>query len=212
MRGRLLLVFVFAVAMAYLEAAVVVYLRDILYPEGFAFPLRTMDPRLALVELGREAATVVMLLAVAFVAETKRRGRLACFMMLFGIWDIFYYFWLVVMVGWPGSFLTWDVLFLIPVIWTGPVVAPMMVSVLMILTGLLYYGYREAAEDVPITRIEWAVAIGSAIVMFGAFGYNHAEAYGGRMPETFPWGVFIAGFVAGAIVLLRIGRRLTRGA
>ena len=33
----------YAVAMGYLEAAVVVYLRAIYYPEGFSFPLKPMD-------------------------------------------------------------------------------------------------------------------------------------------------------------------------
>jgi hypothetical protein len=207
-KRNLLLLFMFAVAMAYLEAAVVVYLRQIFYPQGFAFPIKRITLDLGLIELGREASTIVMLLAVAFLAQSTKRGRLVCFMMLFGIWDIFYYVWLYVTVGWPGSIFTWDLLFLIPVIWTGPVLAPMMVSALMVLTSMLYYRYPGAAEAIPISKLEWTVAIMGAAVMFVAFAYNHGVTYRGGVPERFPWAVFIAGFLVGVVVLVRIRRRL----
>ena len=75
------------------------------------------------VEIAREAATIVMLLCVAFIAEKTRRGRFACFMLVFGVWDIAYYLWLWATLSWPPSLFTWDILFLIPLIWTGPVIA-----------------------------------------------------------------------------------------
>jgi hypothetical protein len=209
MRKRIFLIIAFAVAMGYLEAAVVVYLRAIFYPDGFAFPIRTMSLHHAAIELGREAATIVMLLALAFIAETTRRGRLACFMILFGVWDLAYYLFLWITIGWPESVLTWDLLFLIPVIWTGPVLAPMLVSVLLVAAGLLYYTHREASEMVAIRSVEWAVAIGGGVVVFLSFALNHALVYGGGLPGRFPWEVFAAGMAMSGTVLARVARRIT---
>jgi len=76
MRKKLWYLFIFALAMGYLESAVVVYLRQLFYPDGFTFPIKQIGTDHAFVELGREAATVLMLLAVAFIAERTKRGRL----------------------------------------------------------------------------------------------------------------------------------------
>lgn len=209
MRNKVLLVVVFGLAMGYLEAAVVVYLRDLFYPEGFTFPVKGMDLHHAAVELGREAATIMMLLAVAFIAEKTRRGRLACFMLLFGVWDLAYYLFLWVTISWPASLLTWDLLFLIPLIWTGPVLAPMLVSVLLVATGLLYYARRPASEAAEISGIEWMTAIGGAVVIFVSFSLNHTVVYGGGMPERFAWEVFGVGMAMGCLVLARVARRIT---
>ena len=209
MRKKVLFLVAFAIAMGYLEAAVVVYLRAIIYPEGFAFPVKTIGLNLAAVELGREGATIVMLLAVAFMAEATRRGRFACFMILFGIWDLAYYLFLRVTLSWPESLLTWDLLFLLPVIWTGPVLAPMLVSVLLIAAGLLYYTNRQASESATISAVEWAIAIGGGFVVFLAFALNHGPVYRGAVPARFPWEVFIAGMAMGTAILARVARRIT---
>jgi hypothetical protein len=208
-KNKLLLVTVFALAMGYLEAAVVVYLRSLFYPEGFAFPVRMMDVNHAVIELFREAATVVMLLAVAFIAETTRRGRLACFMLLFGVWDLAYYLFLRVTISWPESLLTWDLLFLIPVIWTGPVLAPMLVSVLLIAAGLVYYTHREASETVMISSMEWLIAIGGAVVIFVSFSLNHAAVYSAGVPQRFAWEIFGVGLAMGIAALANVVRRIT---
>lgn len=209
MRRKTFWLIVFAVAMGYLEAAVVVYLRRILYPAGFAFPIKRIAIDLGLIELGREAATIFMLLGVAFVLEKTRRGRLACFMLLFGIWDITYYLWLWVTVSWPASLLTWDLLFLIPVIWTGPVIAPVIVAVLLAFTGFLYYLRRSEAETIAISGIEWAVAIIGAVVIFAAFAFNHVVVYRGGIPTRFPWLLFASGIALGGMVLVRVIRKIT---
>lgn len=114
----------FAVAMGFLEATVVVYLRAIYYPTGFTFPLVSMAPQLVVAELLREAATLVMLLAPAALLSRNRLERFAWFCWAFAVWDLFYYVFLKVLLGWPESLLTWDVLFLLPTVWVGPVLAP----------------------------------------------------------------------------------------
>jgi hypothetical protein len=209
MSRKVWLLFVFALAMGYLEAAVVVYLRQIFYPDGFSFPIKQMSTDHAFVELGREAATVVMLLAVAFIAERTRRGRLVCFMMLFGIWDIAYYLWLWVTISWPASLLSWDLLFLIPVIWTGPVLAPVLVSVLMIVTALIYYARKDQAEVVRITHVEWVLTVVAALIIFISFVMNHGVTFRGEVPTRFAWEVFAGGMAVGIAVLARTARRLT---
>jgi hypothetical protein len=209
MKRKILLLVVFAAAMGYLEAAVVVYLREIFYPEGFAFPIKVITINLALVELGREAATIIMLLAVAFLVERAGRARFICFMLLFGIWDIAYYLWLWVTISWPQSVLTWDLLFLIPVIWTGPVLAPVLVSAAMIVTALIYYSDREAADRIRISNLEWLLTVLAAGVIFTAFALNHGVTYRGGVPSRFAWGIFGAGMALGIGVLVRVVRRLT---
>lgn len=125
----------YAVAMAYVESAVVVYLRAIYYPQGFAFPLAPMPPDMVAIEIGREAATLVMLLGVGMLAGTGRWDRFLTFCVSFGVWDLFYYAWLWILLGWPPSLFTWDVLFLIPVPWIGPVLAPVVVSIALVGAG-----------------------------------------------------------------------------
>ncbi len=84
-------VILFAIAMGFLEAAVVIYLRALYYPTGFQFPLKTMDQHLAMVEILREFATVIMLLGVASLAGRNKLQSFAYFNLAFAIWDLFYY-------------------------------------------------------------------------------------------------------------------------
>ena len=140
---------VFALAMAFLETAVVIYLRELYYPEGFDFPLKMMDFSVGRTEFLREAATMIMILFIALLVGKTKLQKFAAFIFVFAIWDIFYYVFLKVMIGWPASLLTWDILFLIPVTWVGPVIAPVINSLMMILlaAGILY------AEKTGLKRI-----------------------------------------------------------
>jgi len=205
MRNKVLLLAVFGLAMAYVEAAVVVYLREIICPEGFAFPLKAISMRLGAVEVAREAATVLMLLSVACLAEKSRRGRFACFVFLFGLWDIGYYLWLWVTMGWPESLLTWDVLFLIPLIWSGPVLAPVLVSCLFVAAGLLYYTGGDWAEQVKISSLSWALTAASSVIIVVAFVFNHSAVSSGGVPGRFPWEIFAAGLGLAVYLLIKTG-------
>jgi tellurite resistance protein TehA-like permease len=130
---RLVILAVFAVAMAFVEAAVVVYLRGLFYPEGFYATLAEFPVFYYGTEVFREAATIIMLASVAVLAARRNwweRG--AYFLFCFGVWDIFYYVWLYALLAWPPSLMTSDVLFLIPIPWVAPVVAPVSASVVMI--------------------------------------------------------------------------------
>src|SRR4051812_35804258 len=119
---------IFSVAMGYLEGAVVIYLRKLYYPEGFSFPLKVMDASTGAVEFLREAATLFMFLSVAALCGKNLKERFAWFCFCFGVWDLVYYAVLKLALNWPLSWFEWDILFLIPVPWVGPVLAPCIVS------------------------------------------------------------------------------------
>jgi len=133
---RWLVVALYAVAMAWFEAAAVYYLRSLFdrIDPYQPYPLPMAD-WFGEAELIREIATLIMLFTVGWLAGATWRTRLGYSVVAFGVWDIFYYVFLRVMTGWPKSLLDWDILFLIPLPWWGPVWAPTSIALLMILWG-----------------------------------------------------------------------------
>src|SRR5690348_14185303 len=115
LRGKLIWLSLFAIAMGFMESAVVIYLRKILYPGGFQFPLMPISNDLAMVEIFREAATMIMLVGIGILAGRSVKEKFAIFIFCFAVWDIFYYVFLKIFLDWPQSLMTWDILFLIPV-------------------------------------------------------------------------------------------------
>jgi hypothetical protein len=194
-RHRLLWLAIFAIAMAQLEAAVVAYLRELYYPDGFRFPLVTLRNRIAAVEIGREAATVVMMLAVARLASRDGWRRLSAFLFTFGLWDIFYYAWLWIMLGWPDGLLTWDILFLIPLPWVGPVLAPMLIALTMAAAGLAIEVLRDRGRTPRVHRVEWAVIVAGAVALLTVFMSDAGAVLRGDSPTRFPWVPFAAGLL-----------------
>jgi hypothetical protein len=149
---NILLTIIFAAAMGYLEAAVVVYLRELYYPSGFhiskkvKFPfikfgvvteLSPFSKKIILTELGRELSTVIMLISFAWLVGSSLSSRIAYFLLAFGVWDIFYYIFLKLILNWPEKWNTTDVFFLIPAPWIGPVWLPILCSVMIIIISLL---------------------------------------------------------------------------
>lgn len=201
----------FAVAMAYLEAAVVAYLRALYYPDGFEFPLVIIADRMAAIEVGREAATILMLFAVAAIAGTTRWERFALFSFIFGVWDIFYYLWLYLLLGWPPSLLTIDVLFLIPAPWIGPVLAPLLVSLSLIVGALLILSLdRRGAPFAMAGPVRIPAIAGGALVLL-AFLIDCRAVLRGGMPPPFRWWLFVAGLGLGWAALLFGLRRVAAG-
>ncbi|MEW6584878.1 MAG: hypothetical protein AB1442_04605 [Nitrospirota bacterium] len=169
MSSRILYLTVFGIAMGFLEAAVVVYLRDLYFPEGFAFPLKSMSLESLRVEYLRETATIVMLLSLGAVAGRNFFERLSIFLYSFGIWDIFYYVWLKALIDWPPSLLTWDILFLIPVIWVGPVLAPVICSGTMIGIALSVLHFQNRSFAMRISRRELILCLLGGLSVFITF-------------------------------------------
>jgi hypothetical protein len=171
----------FAIAMGYLESSVVVYLRGLYYPEGFAFPLKMMDARIALTEIFREFATLVMLVSTGIIAGRSRLERFGFFIFAFGIWDIFYYVFLKLLLGWPESLFTWDILFLLPTTWVGPVLAPVINATSMVIFGGLIWFFKSKGKLKAIKPLEWTLLIlGSLVVII-----SYIEDYVGYMRMSF---------------------------
>jgi hypothetical protein len=211
-KKRLLVVAVFAAAMAWAEAAVVLYLRvlvDRLQPYQ-PDPLPHFGG-LGGAELIREAATLLMLLAVGFLAGRNGRTRIAYSLFAFGLWDIAYYIFLIPLTGWPRSLLDWDILFLIPVPWWGPVIAPVCIAALLAAGGAIVALYDR--EERPL-RPGWtgvlSGASGAALVLYAfmadaltAAGRG-VEAARGVLPVDFSWTPFVFGLVLLSVPVLQI--------
>ncbi len=160
----------FAVSMAFFESAIVIYIRELYYPEGFGFPLRHIDPHIAVTELIREFFSLVMIISVAAMTTRNFMQRFAHFLYVFAIWDIFYYIFLKLVLGWPASLLTWDVLFLIPVTWSGPVLTPILISLIMIGFALLIRFFNhQSGYTFYLEPREWVILLAGAVVVFIAF-------------------------------------------
>jgi len=157
---------------------------------------------LAQIELGREAATIVMLLTVGWLAGRTWRSRIAYAAIAFGVWDIFYYVLLVPMSGWPRSLFDWDILFLLPLPWWGPVIAPAAIAALMIIGGTIIAQIDEV--DMPFAPRRWSMgmALIGAMVALYVFMANAIGAASGGMesirtmlPTEFHWRMFGLAFM-----------------
>jgi len=223
---RLIELMVFGIAMAFLESSIVIYLRKVYYPEGFGFPLHFLDTEILKTEIIREAATMVMILFVARIVYKSFESRFAVFLLLFGIWDIFYYVFLYLLISWPSSLLEWDVLFLIPLTWTGPVLAPIINSACMILIGLIIIKKRKPKDNRLMGKWVWLLLIsGSALVLWAYMEdytsylvseYRLKQLFNAEIreellayaieyiPTSFAWEVFLSGLLLHifAIILL----------
>ncbi|HNX66643.1 MAG TPA: hypothetical protein PKH02_07155 [Bacteroidales bacterium] len=227
-KSELLIAAVFAAAMGILEAIVAYYLRLLYYPVGFSFPLATMPDEVLSAEMVREAATLVMLISVAFLTGKDKISRFVLFLFMFGIWDILYYLGLKVIVGWPGSLTTWDLLFLIPVPWVAPVLAPVICSLFFIMTGVVVMSFQQKGWNVSLCLREWALLLSGLVLILYTFLadfcrilFAQANDAGGSSrnisdliehytPEKYRWGVFIIGaamlFVSLFLTIVRVKR------
>lgn len=218
----------FAVAMGVLEGAVVVYLRRLYFPDGFRFPMRALETDIMIVELWRELATMVMLFAVGAVAGRTRAERFAYFLYCFGLWDLVYYGFLKLTLDWPESFLTWDILFLLPVPWVGPVLAPCIVAATMCAIALVTIRATDRGIAASMTPRERALLAAGAVIIIVSFTLDWIRVdgptlwrnivddrdllygLGDYIPQEFPWWIFAIGQSIALFASLSYARRLRR--
>jgi hypothetical protein len=162
---------------------------------------------MVLIEIGREAATLVMLLGVAMLAGRERWERFPAFCVSFGVWDSFYSVWLWLLLGWPPSLFTWDVLFLIPVPWTGPVVAPVIVSVLLVAGGLVLWRKGARGEPVRVPIPLGILALIGALLVLGSFVLDFPLVLRQAEPPAFRWGLFGGGVSLGVVAFVLAVRK-----
>lgn len=224
---------VFSIAMAFLETAIVVYLRKLYYPEGFAFPLKVIDPAIAVTEIFREFSTIIMLAGIGIIAGRKNIERFAYFIFSFAVWDIFYYVFLKIILNWPESILTWDILFLIPMVWVGPVLAPIINSITMIaLTFIIIYFVWKKGNAITEWQ-EWSLLIiGSLVVIFSytykfsffmldKFSFYEIVSVDYRqkiieyactyVPQYFNWWIFLTGelmHIAAIVLIVKRNKKI----
>lgn len=217
MRRAVVALFLFGISFGYVEAAVVVYLRAIydpirarLHPERNPhdlFPLITPqqlansgpeNPRRLAIEIGREAATMVMLGAVALAVARNLRQWIAAFAIVFGVWDITFYAFLKLMIHWPESLTTWDILFLIPLPWVGPVWAPVLVAATMIVCGLI----SLRAGGIQGRFWNWLGVLAGAVIIVIAFVWDFRNTSAGGLPNPFNWPLFLFGEALGVAAFL----------
>jgi hypothetical protein len=194
-RKRWAVVLLFSTAMAWMEAATVIYLRTLVgrLDPYTANPLPRVTS-VEWVELVREVATMLLLASAAWLAGRNWRTRLGYFLLAFGVWDMLYYLFLALMIGWPRSLADWDVLFLIPLPWWAPVAAPALIALGMALLGTLIT--QSDAQPWP-RRWAWTLTlIGAALalVVFTADA-RHAlrggeDAVRAALPIRFNWLLF----------------------
>ncbi|MBN1360020.1 MAG: hypothetical protein JW993_05485 [Sedimentisphaerales bacterium] len=183
MLRKLLIAIAFSIAFAYIESAVVVYLRVIFHPYGFEFPLGVfgatpLAKRLLLTEIGREAATLVLIVTAAWLFASTRQERTAYILVIFAVWDIFYYVWLKVLLNWPASIMDWDILFLIPCVWASPVLYPALVSLLMFAFAVAILWRVQAGKPLLVKAsdwVGWSVASVVIVVSFALGGTRVTE-------------------------------------
>lgn len=206
----------FGLSFGYVEGAVVVYLRALhdqlrqeIHPNESVtdlFPLIPLEKlrragpehvQRVFVELGREAATLVMLAAVPLAFSTNFRQWIAGFMIGFGVWDLIYYATLKLLLGWPDSLLTWDILFLLPVPWSGPVLAPCLVSISIIGAGWIILRRESVGRSIPIRAVHWTGIVAGGSIVILSFCWDARSVASGAMPGPFPWVVFAFGEVLG---------------
>jgi hypothetical protein len=191
------MVVLFAVGMAWVEAASVYYLRllvDRIEPYQ-ANPL-PMSGALGQVELVREAATLVMLGTLGMVAGRSLTARLGYAAIAFGVWDIFYYVFLRMMTGWPRSLFDWDILFLIPLPWWGPVLAPVSIAALMVVGGTFWSRDIDRHAPAPFARALWRLqCVGTALALYVFMADSLGALSRGLdvttvLPTSFNWVLF----------------------
>ncbi len=192
---KLFWVSLFAVAFAFIESSIVVYLRGLYYSEGLTFPLKMIGEKHLAVELVREAATIVVLVAVGVIAGRKAWERVAYFLVPFGLWDIFYYVWLKVTLDWPQTLTDWDVLFLIPVPWIAPMIAPVLLALLISVCGMVMLARLNKGLSFKPQLPSWLLASLATVLVLYSFMYESPAILRGGTPSPYPYVLLIVSLV-----------------
>jgi hypothetical protein len=211
-RARWLTVAIFAIAMAWVESAVVFYLRTMINRiEPYQPTPLPVAGGIGLAEAVRELATLVMLLTVGCLAGRNARTRFAYALVAFGVWDIFYYVFLKLLTPWPRSLIDWDILFLVPLPWWGPVLAPICISLLMICWGTLVTQFERQDHSICSNWKIWSVnLIGVAVALYVFM--EDAIPVAGRgtqalrelLPTQFNWPLFITALVLMSVPVVEL--------
>ena len=211
-RARWWIVVVFALAMAWVESAAVYYLRTLIdrivpYQPNPLPVIGGLGP----VEQARELATMIMLFTVGVLAGRSWRSRLGYSAVAFGVWDISYYLFLKWMCAWPHSLLDWDILFLLPLPWWGPVLAPVLIALLLIAWGTLASQFERPQFSWRVKATVWGMNVAGvalALYVFMADAVRVAslgvEEIRHALPSRFNWPLFGVALTLMSVPILEI--------
>ena len=202
------LIVVFGIAFGYIEAAIVVYLRQIFHPDGFTFPMTVfgidaLSRRILLTEIGREAATIVLIFTGAWLFGHNRQQRVAYFLIIFAVWDIFYYVWLKVLINWPASIMDWDILFLIPCTWISPILYPVVISITLIVFAVVIVYRDSRGQPIKTTLPDWLAfsTAGFIVVLSLCIAGLHSTEQ--DYVSYFYRSLFAAGYLLSLVIFLK---------
>jgi hypothetical protein len=207
-------IWLLALAFGVIEGAVAVYLREIYVRDAslgvssripdLAITLVSLPERLVSLEIVREACTMILLAATAWLSGRRLADRIGVFLLAFGIWDLVYYVVLRVFLGWPSRVNTWDVLFLIPVPWVAPMWTPALIAVLFVVAGSYLFWTGERPR-----RYGWgdaAALLGGALLTTASFLVESDSAVVHRIPDRFPLWLYWSGVLLAAAGFVRAER------
>lgn len=203
LKNKFLWLAIFAIAMAFVETAVVVYLREMYFPENIQqiFPPKIFHPRDVWIELGRELATITMLLSAAILTTQRSALRIfSAFVFAFGLWDLFYYVFLKLTINWPTHWLEWDILFLIPWAWLGPWICPALIALMFVIWALLVNFLPAHFHFTRATLSTFVVGSIIALITFlqPAFPillHRDPKLLETFVPQHFWWPEFLLGYI-----------------
>ena len=215
-RRAVIALLLFGLSFGYVEAATVSYLRALFDPvrqryypgrsPDDLFPLLSLNQvvlagheylRIVEIEHVREAATLALLAAVAIAVGRSADQSFAAFLIAFGVWDLSFYAFLKLLIHWPASLLTWDVLFLVPVPWAAPVLAPLLVSLSMIGAGLLYLTRDSGGRVMRWSLLNRLGILAGAVIVILTFTLDFRNISAGGIPHDFHWSLFLFGETIG---------------
>jgi hypothetical protein len=207
-RASYIALWVFALAFGWIEAAAVVYLRQTspqATGDAVQFPLMLISADLVSVEIVREACTLLLLGAAAWLSARRWADRIGAFLLMFGVWDLAYYAVLRLVVGWPRALTNWDILFLIPLPWIAPVWAPATVATIFVVAGS--YLFWTARKPRHYAARDFAIVLASAGAIVAAFLVEWRVVFATDVPEYFPHWLYWAGVILGTAWFVRAERR-----
>jgi hypothetical protein len=216
LRRRLVLLILFGIVFGYVEAAAVVYIRVVyepihqrLFPKTAAndlFPLAVFEQwsreahpyvKTPFMEMSREVGTLLLLALMAQAVSRTGPQWFASFALVFGVWDLTYYLWLLLLIGWPQTLLEWDLLFVVPVPWVAPVLAPLLVAATMVLTSSIYFWTEAVGRPMQPGRWNYALVLGGGLTIMISFWWDWRNILARGTPNPFNWLVLLLGLAVG---------------
>lgn len=199
---KLLPLCILGIAFGMIEASVVIYLRPFFAPADSPFSLVLLNPEgmtalqrtLLTVEAWREIATLLLIAGAAAVAARSLLHWAAYFVFTFAVWDIFYYIWLSVRIGWPQTLMQWDILFLIPKMWLAPVLVPLLISVMGIVMSMVVVRTLDLRRSVHMAFYHWTPVCLALLLWLISF-LNKSDKGMTSFPESYSWWLFVLGMI-----------------